>query len=109
LREVNWLGDEPVEDLAGHAKEVLARIRSSGPLQQATLRPDSSGFKVELAHGAEGVSPGQACVFYTAGECGERLLGGGWIKAAKGAEVIPDHSRARQMLAGCEPLAASPR
>ena len=109
LREVNWLGDEPLEDLAGHAKEVLARIRSSGPLQQATLRPDSSGFKVELAHGEEGVSPGQACVFYTAGECGERLLGGGWIKAAKGAEVIPDRSRARQMLAGREPLAASPR
>src|SRR5262249_8628678 len=107
--EVNWLGDEPLENLAGHANEVLARVRSSGPLQQATLRSDSSGFKVELAHGEEGVSAGQACVFYTRGGGGERLLGGGWIKAAKGADVIPDRSRARQMLAGREPLAATPR
>ena len=37
---------------------------------------------VELAHGEDGVSPGQACVFYTSKRGGERLLGGGWIKSA---------------------------
>jgi tRNA-specific 2-thiouridylase len=109
LRDVNWLGDEPLEDLAGHGKEVLARIRSSGPLQQATLRVDASGIEVELAHGEDGVSPGQACVLYTADECGERLLGGGWIKSAEGAEVVPDRSRARRTVADLQPLAASPR
>ena len=109
LRDVNWLGDEPLEDLAEHGKEVLARIRSSGSLQQATLRVDVSGIEVELAHGEDGVSPGQACVFYTAGERGERLLGGGWIKSAEGAEVIPDRSRVRQTVADLQPLAASPR
>jgi tRNA-specific 2-thiouridylase len=112
LRDVNWLGDEPLEDLAGHGKEVLARIRSSGPLQQATLRVSASGIAVELAHGEDGVSPGQACVFYAADARGERLLGGGWIKSAEGAEgaeVIPDRSRVRPAVAGCEPLAASPR
>ena len=40
---------------------------------------------MELAHGEDGVSPGQACVFYTADERGERLLGGGWIESAEGA------------------------
>jgi tRNA-specific 2-thiouridylase len=109
LRDVNWLGDEPLENLAGHGKEVLARIRSSGALQQATLRVSASGTEVELAQGEDGVSSGQACVFYTAGERGERLLGGGWIKSAEGAEVIPDRSRARQMVADLQPLAASPR
>ena len=88
---------------------MLARIRSSGPLQQATLRVSASGIEVELAHGEDGVSPGQACVFYAADERGERLLGGGWIKSAEGAEVIPDRSRVRPAVAGCEPLAASPR
>lgn len=109
LRDVNWLGDEPLEDLAGHGKDVLARIRSSGSLQQATLRVDASGIEVELAHGEDGVSPGQACVLYSADERGERLLGGGWIKSAEGAKIIPDRSRARQTAAGLEPLAASPR
>jgi tRNA-specific 2-thiouridylase len=108
LRDVNWLGDEPLEDLAEHGKEVLARIRSGGALQQATLRVDASGIEVELAVGEDGVSPGQACVFYAADERGERLLGGGWIKSAEGAEVPRDRSRARETLAGPEPLAASP-
>ena len=108
LRDVNWLGDEPLEDLAEHGKEVLARIRSSGASQQATLRVDASGIEVELAVGEDGVSPGQACVFYAVDEWGERLLGGGWIKSAEGAEVIRDRSRARETLAGPEPLAASP-
>jgi tRNA-specific 2-thiouridylase len=98
-----------LEDVAGHGKEVLARIRSSGALQQATLRVDASGIEVELAHGEDGVSPGQACVFYAADERGERLLGGGWIKSADGAEIVRDRPRAKQMVAGPEPLAASPR
>ena len=85
----------------GTVKEVLARIRSSGLLQQATLRVSASGIEVELAHGEDGVSPGQACVFYAADERGERLLGGGWIKSAEGAEIIPDRSRVRQAVAGC--------
>ena len=108
LRDVNWLGDEPLEDLAEHGKEVLARIRSGGALQQATLRVDASGIEVELAVGEDGVSPGQACVFYAADERGERLLGGGWIKSAEGTEITRDRSRARETLAGPEPLAASP-
>ncbi|MGH6735927.1 MAG: tRNA 2-thiouridine(34) synthase MnmA [Methyloceanibacter sp.] len=84
LRDVNWLGDEPFETAAKHGCEVLARIRSTGPLQPATLRLENGRALVELAYGEDGVSPGQACVFYAATSGGERLLGGGWITSAEG-------------------------
>jgi tRNA-specific 2-thiouridylase len=48
--------------------------------------------------GEHGVSPGQACVFYDAGEGQARVLGGGFIKSA----VASDDRRA-----GDEPIAAS--
>ena len=35
--------------------------------------------EVVLESGEEGVSPGQACVFYD----GDRVLGGGWISATE--------------------------
>ena len=90
LRDVNWLGDEPFEDAAAHGVEVLARIRSTGPLQPATVSLDKDGVIVDLAEGEEGVSPGQACVFYAATGGGERLLGGGWIKSAEGGPGWPE-------------------
>ena len=46
---------------------------------------DGADVSVELAEGEDGVSPGQACVFYDAEDNGERLLGGGWIKSARHA------------------------
>jgi tRNA-specific 2-thiouridylase len=85
LREVNWLGDEPFEGIAAEGAEILARIRSSGPLQPARLSREAEGWTVELTQGEDGVSPGQACVFYAAHGGGERLLGGGWIKSAVAA------------------------
>ena len=99
LRDVNWLGDEPLEDLAGHAKDILARIRSTGPLQPAALRAGPSGATVELADGEDGVSPGQACVFYAADERGERLLGGGWIESTGAAKPMKDGQRSKQTVA----------
>jgi tRNA-uridine 2-sulfurtransferase len=84
LRDVNWLGDESFAAFAQKGEDVLARIRSSGPLQPARLSLVEDGVTVELAHGEDGVSPGQACVFYAAKGGGERLLGGGWIKSTAG-------------------------
>jgi tRNA-specific 2-thiouridylase len=101
LRDVNWLGDEPLEDLARHGKDILARIRSTGPLQSARLLAGRSGVTVELADGEDGVSPGQACVFYTADKRGERLLGGGWIKSTGAASPMQDGQRARSSSGSC--------
>ena len=82
LREVNWLGDEPLEAIRPTSMDVLARIRSSGPLQPARLCIAGDRVLVELAQGEDGISPGQACVFYAPEDGGKRLLGGGWIKSA---------------------------
>ncbi|MGH6833138.1 MAG: tRNA 2-thiouridine(34) synthase MnmA, partial [Methyloceanibacter sp.] len=54
LRDVNWLGDEPFETFAAAAgEEILARIRSSGPLQPARLSLEEDGFTVEFAQGED--------------------------------------------------------
>ncbi len=76
VREVNWLGDGGFADL--HAREVLVRIRSTKAPAPAILRPlSATEAEVELLAPEEGVSPGQACVFYAPE--GTRVLGGGWI------------------------------
>ena len=76
LREVNWLGNAP---LASRAEwEVAVKVRSTRPPRPAILRPLSdTEAEVELLSPEEGVSPGQACVFYAPE--GSRVLGGGWI------------------------------
>ena len=35
--------------------------------------------KVEILEKETGISPGQACVFYSKDEVGDKVLGGGWI------------------------------
>jgi len=76
VREINWLGDE-----AFTSKEewhVSVKVRSTRPPREAIIRPISeTEAEVELLTAEEGVSPGQACVFYETG--GSRILGGGWI------------------------------
>jgi tRNA-specific 2-thiouridylase len=110
LRDVNWLGDEPFEDFALSGEKILARIRSSAPLQPATLGVEQGGVTVELLHGEDGVSPGQACVFYAATGGGERLLGGGFIKsAAGGAWVAKDGFAASAASGAPEAFAAGSR
>ena len=76
LREINWLGDEPLTSRAEWA--VSVKVRSTRPPRDAMLRPISeTEAEVELLTAEEGVSPGQACVFYAPE--GSRVLGGGWI------------------------------
>jgi tRNA-specific 2-thiouridylase len=76
LREVNWLGDAPLTSRPEW--EVAVKVRSTRPPRPAILRPLSdSEAEVELLSPEEGVSPGQACVFYAPE--GSRVLGGGWI------------------------------
>ncbi|MCY4335835.1 MAG: tRNA 2-thiouridine(34) synthase MnmA [Litoreibacter sp.] len=76
VREINWLGDAPFEGQAEH--HVNVRVRSTKPPMPAAIRPVSAvEAKVELLSPEEGISPGQACVFYEEGT--SRILGGGWI------------------------------
>ena len=76
VREVNWLGDSGLAD--GGAREIAVKVRSTRPPAPAVLRPQSdTQAEVELLTPEEGVSPGQACVFYDTEST--RILGGGWI------------------------------
>jgi tRNA-specific 2-thiouridylase len=76
VREINWLGDGPFDGAAEH--HVSVKVRSTRPPRAAILRPlSATEAEVELLAPEEGVSPGQACVFYETG--GTRVLGGGWI------------------------------
>jgi len=106
LRQVNWLGDEPLEELDGKGMDILARIRSSGPLQPARLYGQAGRILVELAKGEDGVAPGQACVFYAGPSGGERLLGGGWITSAGLSEWVAEKGCASAPRVEREPLAA---
>ena len=76
VRETNWLGDGAFTDQV--EREISVKVRSTRPPAPAILRPISeTEAEVELLTAEEGVSPGQACVFYETG--GSRILGGGWI------------------------------
>ncbi|MFV1876990.1 tRNA 2-thiouridine(34) synthase MnmA [Nioella sp.] len=76
VREINWLGDEPFTSRPEWHLSV--KIRSTRPPREAVIRPISdTEAEVELIVAEEGVSPGQACVFYDPE--GSRIFGGGWI------------------------------
>ena len=85
LRDVNWIGDGALEDIGPNGLATLARVRSTRPPAPAVLRPlGPREAEVELIEGETGVAPGQACALYD--EAGGRVLGGGIIRAAAGAE-----------------------
>lgn len=76
VREINWLGDAPLT--SRDEWHVLVRVRSTRPPREAIIRPISdTEAEVELIVAEEGVSAGQACVFYDADST--RIFGGGWI------------------------------
>jgi tRNA-specific 2-thiouridylase len=89
LREVNWIGDDTLDAAVRDGLELFVRVRSTRPPQPAWLRGAHGHYEVELAGGEEGVSPGQACVFYDAPGGRARVLGGGFIQSAeaKGASA----------------------
>ncbi|AZB64031.1 tRNA 2-thiouridine(34) synthase MnmA [Cereibacter sphaeroides] len=76
VREINWLGDAPLTSRSEW--QVMAKVRSTRAPREAVIRPLSdTESEVELIAPEDGVSPGQACVFYAPGD--SRILGGGWI------------------------------
>ena len=76
LAEINWLGDAPFASRSEWHLDV--KVRSTRPPRPALVRPlTSSTAEVELLAPEDGVSAGQACVFYAPD--GSRVFGGGWI------------------------------
>ena len=92
LRDVNWLGDSDMFEMAGEGMDCFAKVRSSRPPKPARLFADKKGVYVELAEGEAGVAPGQACALYSAPGEDARVYGGGFIERSE------KDSRAETML-----------
>jgi len=90
LRDVNWLGDGPLDTALDRATdEIFVKVRSTRAPQPAWLRREGAAVTVELVDGEDGVSPGQACVFYDGAEGEARVLGGGFIVSTQAATEEP--------------------
>ncbi|MBR2537405.1 MAG: tRNA 2-thiouridine(34) synthase MnmA [Hyphomicrobium sp.] len=88
LRNLNWLGDKPLAEVASDGLPVYVRLRSSQAPRPATLFSDDNGHhQVVLSDGELGIAAGQACVFYETVEPGSVVLGGGFI--AKTLKTLP--------------------
>jgi len=74
LRDLNILGSE--KELR---KNILIKVRSTGRLLKAKVNITNKLANVNIVDGEAGISPGQACVFYSKDDIGDKLLGGGWI------------------------------
>ena len=75
LKDVNLLTNK--KDLK---KKVFVKVRSTGSLLEARVNLEKHNrAKVNLLIPEDGISPGQACVFYGKDDFGHKLLGGGWI------------------------------
>ena len=61
--------------------EMYVKVRSTGKLLKAKINlKKNKKAEVKLNISEDGISPGQACVFYNKDNQGYRVLGGGWIE-----------------------------
>ena len=60
--------------------ELFVKVRSTGKLIRAKVELKDDTANVYLLEDEYGISPGQACVFYSKNNHGYKVLGGGWIK-----------------------------
>ncbi len=74
LRDLNLLGE-----IEKYNDKLFIKVRSTGRLIKAKVNLNKSGAEVHLKEDEIGISPGQACVFYSKNEVGDKVLGGGWI------------------------------
>ena len=59
---------------------IFVKVRSTGDLLEANVElMENNTAKVNLKMLEDGISPGQACVFYSKDKFGDKVLGGGWI------------------------------
>ena len=75
LRNLNILGNKKdFENL------INIKVRSTGKLLKAKINFTEKNAVIEILDGETGISPGQACVFYSKDNLGDKVLGGGWIQ-----------------------------
>ncbi len=76
LKDINLLSEQQEFE-----KNIYVKVRSTGKLLGAKVKlAKNNSANVELDIPEDGISPGQACVFYNKDSQGYKVLGGGWIK-----------------------------
>jgi tRNA-specific 2-thiouridylase len=74
LRDLNILGSK--EEFS---RAINIKVRSTGRLLKAKIDILKTSADVKILDKETGISPGQACVFYSKDNVGDKVLGGGWI------------------------------
>tara|TARA_B100001057_G_scaffold11035_1_gene10465 strand:- start:91 stop:1230 length:1140 start_codon:yes stop_codon:yes gene_type:complete len=74
LRDLNLLGSKKDFD-----NIINIKVRSTGRLLKAKINILETSADIEILDKETGISPGQACVFYSKDNIGDKVLGGGWI------------------------------
>ena len=74
LKNINFLSNKEIFD-----NEIFVKVRSTGKLLKSKLNLENGNAKLNLLEDEYGISPGQACVFYSKDKNGDKVLGGGWI------------------------------
>ena len=74
LKDVNLLSN-----IENYKENLFIKVRSTGKLIKANLTMKETKAEVNLEEDEIGISPGQACVFYSMDKLGDKVLGGGWI------------------------------
>ena len=84
LRNLNILGS-----IKNFENKTKIKVRSTGKLLDAKVKIQNNFAEVEILDQETGISPGQACVFYTEDEIGDKVLGGGWIHSTLNENLSP--------------------
>ena len=74
LKDINLLSN-----IENHKDSLFIKVRSTGRLIKAKMTMDKTEAELNLIEDEKGISPGQACVFYSINKFGDKVLGGGWI------------------------------
>jgi tRNA-specific 2-thiouridylase len=84
LKDLNILGN-----IKNDMDNIFIKVRSTGKLIKAKIKIKNNKAEVNLNENEIGISPGQACVFYSKKEFGDKVLGGGWITSTVAKYLSP--------------------
>ena len=84
LKNVNILSN-----IENYKNNLFIKVRSTGRFIKAKIEIKQNKAEVKLEEEEAGISPGQACVFYSTNNIGDKVLGGGWITSTVNKYLSP--------------------
>ena len=82
IKQINLKNVNLLSDIKKYSDNLYVKVRSTGKLIKAKIKIEESTAEINLEENESGVSPGQACVFYSKSKVGDKVLGGWWITKA---------------------------